>query len=143
MQDGQAKSKAAATPAYEAKLQDRAITNEQKVRFVRALHDAPHGKVTVSALRGDRETYLYATKIATLLGDAGYASGDPPVNLLPETETPQNPAVLLFVSSQVPIRPHALAIKNAFDLIGIRCEFSYRETPGHPGDLQIGVYPNP
>jgi len=137
------KSKSAATPAYEAKLQDRAITDEQKARFVRTLHKAPHGTATVAALKGDRETYLYAAKIASMLSDAGYASSDPPVSLLPDAETPQNPQVLLFVSTQAPIPPHALAIKNAFDVIGIRCEFSYRETPGHPEDLQIGVYPNP
>ncbi|EDY17403.1 hypothetical protein CfE428DRAFT_5089 [Chthoniobacter flavus Ellin428] len=140
---GRSKSKSAATPAYEPKLQDRAITGEQKARFVRTLHNAPHGTVTIAAFKGDRETYLYAAKIASILSDAGYASSDPPVSLLPATETPQNPPVLLFVSSQAPIPRHALAIKDALDLIGIRCEFSYRETPGHPGDLQIGVYPNP
>ncbi len=137
------KSRMASAPVFEPQLQDRTITLEQRAKFVSALREAPHAKVFVSAFRGDRESYLYAAQIASILREARFLNDDPPVSFLPEGETQHTPPVLLFVSDKIPIRPHALAIKNALDLIGIRCEFYYRETPGRPGDLQIAVYPKP
>lgn len=140
---GDGKSRTAPTPAYESQLQDRTITMEQRAKFVSALRQAPHDRVFVSAFRGDRESYLYAAQIASMLREARFLNDDPPVSFLPEAEAQHSPPVQLFVSDKIPIRPHALAIKNALDLIGIRCEIDYRETPGRPGDLQIAIYPKP
>ncbi len=133
----------AATPAYEPQLRDRKITDEQRARFLVALRDAPHGRVFVSAVKGDREAYLYAEKIDSMLRQAGFGSDDAPVTFLSETEGPQNFPVMLFISDKPPIRPHVLAIQNALELIGIRCDLAYREIPGPPGDLHIAVYPQP
>ena len=106
-----------------------------------ALRGAPQGKVFVSTVKGDREAYLYAAKIASMLRQAGFGGDDASVTFLSETEAPQNFPVMLFISDKIPIGSHVLAIQNALALIGIRCDLSYHETPGRPGDLQIAVYP--
>jgi hypothetical protein len=137
------KSRTAPAPVFEPQLQDRTITMEQRAKFVSALRDAPRARVFVSAFRGDRESYLYAAKIASILREARFLNDEPPVSFLPEAEAPHSPPVQLFVSDKIPIRPDVLAIKNALDLIGVPCEFNYRETPGRPGDLQIAIYPKP
>lgn len=137
------KAAQAPTPAFEPHVQDRTITKEQNEKFVEVLRNTVRGKVIVSALKGDREGYLYAAKLASMLHQAGFAEDDSPVTFLSETEVPRKPSVWLYVSGEVPVRPHALAIKDALEVIGIHCEFAYRETPGRRGDLQIAVYPKP
>lgn len=125
-------------------VRDRGVTNEQKSKFVKTLKTAPRGAVIVFAQEGHRESFLYAAKIANLLHDAGFGPGEKALDFVPASDRPNLAnSVFLIVSREVGIPKHAIAIKDALEVIGIRCDFTFRESMERPKELQICIFQKP
>jgi hypothetical protein len=102
----------------EAARRPRAITPDQRLSFLGAVHGQPRGRVIVSAIFFNNETHSFGNQLAKLLKDAGFTLLEPePLNFFTTSRPPSGIRIGFKNDGQEPA--HVETLLKGFRSIGL------------------------
>lgn len=103
-------------------LEPRAITSDQRQRFLFLMERLPKGKVEMRFTAGNNESIQFASALAELFAESGCDVIKPPVAL--NSTGSAAVGIALRIKDDHTVPPHAVSLQKTLERIGI-------ETPAH------------
>jgi hypothetical protein len=97
-------------------MPQRTLSTEQRDKLIKFLNPLPKGKITITSVLGDGESYKFANELNTILKASGWQTDG--VNQAVFNGAPVG--LIVQIKNRVNIPPHAMSLINALNYIGIQ-----------------------